>query len=375
MNQTPQPAQVDIKQEDHQLVFTFSGDLTMSTIARVWKQCLKAQKKNSDTSLTLDMSQVTRCDEAGINLLITLQRQNKKTLAPSKLIGLSSEAEQLYQFISNLPTLKKPIKKATLLYTDFGRYIMNIFGDLKANVKMLGEFIVQSCVALRHPKLIRWRDAWYLTQQSGPNALGIIALVGFLLGLILAFQAAIALKVFGAEIYVANLVGVSLFRELGPLMTAIVVLGRTASAFAAELGTMKTNQEIDALKTMGLSATHFLVIPRLIACITMVPILTLFMIIFGLIGCGLVMASLGFNTPIYVSQLESAITLSILFSGLIKSIFFGILIAGVGCSYGLRTKKNAMGVGESTTRTVVSGIVLLAILDGVFAVIYYALGV
>ncbi|MHC4500389.1 MAG: MlaE family ABC transporter permease [Planctomycetota bacterium] len=146
-----------------------------------------------------------------------------------------------------------------------------------------------------HPGRLRWKDTFLLAEKSGADTVGITALLGFLIGLILAFQSAIAMKKFGAEIFVADLVVISLFRELGPLITAVILASRSGSAFAAELGTMKVNEEIDALTTMGLDPVRFLVVPRVIAAVFVTPLLTMFNYLLGLVGCGLVMASLGFS--------------------------------------------------------------------------------
>ena len=226
-----------------------------------------------------------------------------------------------------------------------------------------------------HPRRVRWKDTLLIAEAVGVNALPIVALVGFLMGLIMAFQAAIPLGRFGAQLYVANLIGLSVLRELGPLMTAIVVAGRSGSAFAAELGTMKVREEIDALITMGLDPVRFLVVTRVIAAVLMTPLLTIFANLVGLIGGSVVLLSLGFSLTTFYHQVQSSVTYGSLVGGLVKSFVFGILVAGIGCLRGLQTKTGATAVGESTTRAVVSGIILITITDGIFSVVYYYLGV
>jgi len=238
----------------------------------------------------------------------------------------------------------------------------------------VGELTVTLLRAARHPRLVRWSDAWLSAERVGVDALPIIALIGFLLGLILAFQSAIPMRRFGAEIFVANLIGVSMIREMGPLITAIILAGRSGSAFAAELGTMKVREEIDALTTMGLEPVRFLVVPRVLAAVTMTPLLAVFANLFGLIGGAVVMRSLGFPLVTYVNQILSALTVGDLLGGLFKSLVYGIVVAGIGCLRGLQTKTGASAVGQSATSAVVSGIVLIAIVDGGFAVVFYALG-
>jgi phospholipid/cholesterol/gamma-HCH transport system permease protein len=214
-----------------------------------------------------------------------------------------------------------------------------------------------------------------VAEAAGVDALPIVALISFLMGLIMAFQAAVPLRQFGAEIFVANLIGLSMLRELGPLMTAIILAGRSGSAFAAELGTMKVRDEIDALKTMGLDPVRFLVVTRVVAAVAMTPLLTIFADLLGLIGGAVVMRSLGFPLITYFNQIQYAVTYGSLVGGLVKAFVFGILVAAIGCLRGLQTRTGATGVGESTTSAVVSGIILIAIADGIFSVIYYYLNV
>jgi phospholipid/cholesterol/gamma-HCH transport system permease protein len=196
-----------------------------------------------------------------------------------------------------------------------------------------------------------------------------------LVGLIMAFQGAVLMAQFAAEIYIADFVGLSVTRELGPLITAIIVAGRTGSAFAAELGTMKVNEEIDALTTMGLDPVRFLVIPRVIAATLMTPILTIFANLAGMVGGAIVMTGLGYPLITYVHRALHAVSAVDFVSGLAKSLVFGMLIATTGCLCGLRTGEGASAVGNSATRAVVNSIVLIVLADGLFAVLFYYLGI
>jgi phospholipid/cholesterol/gamma-HCH transport system permease protein len=245
---------------------------------------------------------------------------------------------------------------------------------VRALLEFAGELAVAILRAARRPRSVRWSNAWLTAEQAGVDGLPIIALVGFLLGLILAFEAGIAMRRFGAEIFVANLLAISMLRELGPLVTAIILAGRTGSAFAAELGTMKVGEEIDALITMGLEPVRFLVLPRVLAAVTMTPLLTVFANLFGLIGGAVVMQSMGFPLVTYVNQILSAVEMKDFLVGLFKSLVYGIVVAAIGCLRGLQTTTGASAVGQSTTSAVVSGIILIAIVDGVFAVVLNALG-
>ncbi|MBA5867706.1 MAG: MlaE family lipid ABC transporter permease subunit [Nitrospira sp. CR1.3] len=268
-----------------------------------------------------------------------------------------------------------PPAPAASLVEQIGRAALMLRNDIVTLIAFVGELCMALGRALRHPGLVRWKDALVTAELAGANALPIVALLGFLLGLIMAFQSAIPMRQFGADIYVANLIGLSMLRELGPLLTAIILAGRSGSAFAAELGTMKVSEELDALTTMGLEPVGFLVVPRVIAAVAMTPLLAVWAGFLGLIGGAVVMLSLGFPLVTYIIQVKSAVTVGDMVGGLSKSFVFGIVVAAIGCLRGLQTKSGASAVGDSTTRAVVSGLVLITLVDGVFAVIFYYLGI
>lgn len=217
----------------------------------------------------------------------------------------------------------------------------------------------------------RWADLWFTVQQCGAEALPIVALISFLVGLIMAFVGAVQLAQFGASIYVANLVGLAMVREMGAMMTGVIMCGRTGAAFAAQLGTMKVNEEIDALKTMGLSPMEFLVLPRLLALFVMLPLLVLFANFVGIIG-GLVvsMSMLDVTFNQYVNQTIQAVKLLDFSTGIIKAVVFGGIVAGTGCLRGMQCGNSSAAVGIAATSAVVTGISLLIVADAVFAVIF-----
>jgi phospholipid/cholesterol/gamma-HCH transport system permease protein len=222
---------------------------------------------------------------------------------------------------------------------------------------------------------VRWKDVWHICERAGVDALPIVALISFLLGMILAFQSAVPMKRFGAEIFVADLIGLSMLRELGPLMTAILLAGRSGAAFAAEIGTMHVNQEVDALTTMGLDPVRFLVTPRIIAVLLMTPLLTIFSDLVGLFGGALTMQTFSIPFSTFLKEVDSAVTMTDFMAGFVKSFVFATLVAGIGCLRGLQTAAGASAVGDSATRAVVSGIILLVVVDGIFALAYYMLNV
>ena len=236
----------------------------------------------------------------------------------------------------------------------------------------LGETVVSALVVFVRPGQFRFRDAALAFQRATFDGLPIAAGIGFLLGVILAFQSAAALKMFGVEVYVADLLTIGLFRELGPLVTAIILAGRSGSAFAAEIGTMKVNEEVDALTTMGLAPVRFLVLPRIAAVVLAMPILTIFSELAGLVGGAIVLQLMNVPTVVFWSHVSSTSTFFMIAFGLVKAAIFGLLVGLIGCSAGMRTKSTADGVGVAATSAVVGGIVAIAITDGILAVLCYA---
>src|SRR5206468_2772050 len=258
---------------------------------------------------------------------------------------------------------------------EIGEIASGVGHDMFEQVSFVGETMAALAYAVRHPSTVRWRDVWLICEKVGADALPIVALISFLLGVILAFQSAIPMKKFGAEIFVADLIGLSMLRELGPLMTAILLAGRSGAAFAAEIGTMRVNQEVDALTTMGLSPVRFLVTPRIIAAVLMTPLLTLFSDLVGMVGGAVTMTSFSIPVVTFLKEVDAAVNLQDFLAGFIKSFVFAVLVAGIGCMRGLQTRAGASAVGDAATRAVVTGIIMLVIVDGIFAVVYYLLNI
>jgi phospholipid/cholesterol/gamma-HCH transport system permease protein len=245
-----------------------------------------------------------------------------------------------------------------------------------AVVTFVGENVLALVKLLRRTAQFRWADTLLVMQESGPRALGIVALINFLIGLILAFIGATQLQRFGASIYTADLVAIATVREMGCIMTGIIMCGRTGAAFAAQLGTMKVNQEIEAFQTFGFSPNEFLVLPRMLALIVMMPVLVLFADLISILG-GFVVSTLMLNiTPaLYINRTVHAITMSSFLLGVVKGTYFGVVVALTGCLRGIQCGTNAAAVGLATTSAVVTGITAIIASDGIFAVICNALGI
>jgi phospholipid/cholesterol/gamma-HCH transport system permease protein len=358
------------------LTLVLSGRLDMNTTGGLWREAQHVLQESHPIRIVVEASAVSYFDGAGVAFLVKLQQYRTSTGGDVTIYGLQEQFRRLLDIYGQtaIKPAPGPRGEPLSLIEQVGRAAFRVWQDVRALLEFAGELAVAILRAARRPRSVRWSNAWLTAEQAGVDGLPIIALVGFLLGLILAFEAGIAMRRFGAEIFVANLLAISMLRELGPLVTAIILAGRTGSAFAAELGTMKVGEEIDALITMGLEPVRFLVLPRVLAAVTMTPLLTVFANLFGLIGGAVVMQSMGFPLVTYVNQILSAVEMKDFLVGLFKSLVYGIVVAAIGCLRGLQTTTGASAVGQSTTSAVVSGIILIAIVDGVFAVVLNALG-
>ncbi len=359
------------------VTITIVGRLDSTSTSSIWQKAMDALEADSAKSVVIDTSGVDYCDGVGIGLLMELRLRQRKAGGELEIKGLRTEFQKLMDMFDPAEFTKSHIvkPKKTKLPEEVGMATFSIWDNIRSQIAFLGELIVALVYAVGNPRRIRWKDAFLIAETGGVNALPIIALISFLIGLIMAFQAAIPMRQFGAEIFVADLIALSTLRELGPLMTAIVMAGRTSSAFAAELGTMKVNEEIDAMTTMGLDPVRFLVVTRVLAILIMMPLLTVFANLLGIMGGSVVLLSLGYPLVTYVDRIIISASYVDLLGGLFKSLAFGLIVAGIGCSRGLQTKTGASAVGVSTTKAVVSGFVLIIITDGIFSVVYFYLGI
>ncbi len=298
--------------------------------------------------------------------------------------------ESKHQFITdalpeNLQTLLRQVAEAAKAPPQAQRAARTIFErtetwatklgkDARDNISFIGECTLGLVGVLKRPHQFRWVDCVVEMQQCWAASLPIVSLGSFLVGVILAFQAAIQLRQYGAAIFVADLVGLSVVREMGPMMAAIILAGGIGAAFAAQLGNMKVDEEIDALETLGISTVDFLALPRLLAATVMMPIMALYANVLGILG-GMFVAATMLNIPAaaYWVETQNRVGLGDVSSGLIKSVFFGLGIGIAGCLRGMKCDRSAAGVGKATTSAVVTGILLIVVTDAVFALIFNVL--
>ena len=323
----------------------------------------------------VDCAQVDFCGGAGLALLVALEETAHGCKKSFDVVRLPPNFRAMYDRIDRrkLEPAEGPQRERFGLVTSLGASVADRVGEWREETEFVGEVGLGLVGLAGQPRRLRLREWWVMVEKAGTNALPIVALISFLMGMIMAFQAAMPMRQFGVDIFVVNLVALAITRELGPLMTAIVLAGRSGSAFAAEIGTMKVNEEVAALTTMGLSPVRFLAVPRVLAGIVVTPVLTVYAMAIGVAGGLAVMMLLGFPLATLMHQLSGALRVDDVLAGLIKSFFFGAVVAGVGCLRGLQTGAGAAAVGDSTTRAVVTAIFLIVLLDAVFAVIYYQL--
>jgi phospholipid/cholesterol/gamma-HCH transport system permease protein len=370
-------ATLDIQQDGDEVQIQTGPRLDAETVGTRWPAITSKIDRLGPKTLAVDASELESIDGAGIALLLSLQRRQKEQNAQFLINGLKADFQKLLDS-STLDGLAeaKPAKPAFVsIAEDVGMASYGILQDIKVQIDFLGELAYKLFTSLIRPWKIHWSDMFYLAEKAGADAIGIISLLGFLIGLILAFQSAVAMAMFGAQIYVADLVVLVMFKEMGPLISAFILASRSGSAYAAEIGTMKVNEELDALHTFGMDPVRYLVVPRVMALVLVLPLLTLFNNLFSMLGAQMVMGMLGFSATVFWDRVTATAGLSELFSGLVKTYVFAFCIAMIGCLRGLHTGKGASAVGDSATSAVVTCIVMIVIVDGVFAVIYYSLGI
>lgn len=367
----PSNCQLEVESGDKGNRLVFSGRMDAYSLGPLWKKARKAVSK--DGTHEVDLSKVDYLDGSGVGLLLDLRRLSGGKIS---LTGNKPDFEQLMAPFdkAEFPESFVNTRKEDPFFVMVGRQTAHLLDDLRSQIAFVGELLVLFLQLLRRPGMVRWNEVFLTFQKVGSDALVIVGLIGFLMGMILAFQSAAPLQQFGVDIFVVNLVALAMLRELGVIMTAIVVAGRSGSAFAAEIGTMKVNEEINALNTMGLDPARFLVLPRVLAGIIAMPVLTIYGNVVGILGGLMVVTTFGHTWSAVWTQLIASASMSDVATGMIKSVVFGFLISAIGCLRGLQTKSGALAVGESTTRAVVSSIVLIIFTDMIFALVFYAIG-
>jgi phospholipid/cholesterol/gamma-HCH transport system permease protein len=353
------------------VTLVLGGRITAHTAMPVWRSALETLNSHPDRPIVIDASRVEHVDTVGIALLFDLKHRARPAGAGVAFQALASNLMALLHRFDTAPfTLPVVARRGVGTFEHVGRSTvtqLRYAGELFEFLTRCAQSLIG---AARRSGAVIWKDVLDVATEAGAHAVPIILLTGFLMGVIIAFEVGLVARQFGAVIFVVNGVGKAMLRELGPLMTAIVLAGRTGAAFAAQIGTQKVNEELNAISTFGLDPIEFLVLPRLLAAMLVVPLLTVLADVVGLFGGALVMANtfdVGYRQ--FYSQLLKAVTAGDLTLGIVKAGVFGLAIAVIGCHRGLRTGAGPAAVGLSATSAVVTSIVMIVVIDGLFAVI------
>ncbi len=334
--------------------------------------------ESSANSLAFECSKLGKYDSALICLLLRCYEVCQKKNVNINFDSLPEGPRKLLQLAAAVPSnegAKRKDKKLNWV-GNIGESTITSFSNFGEQLSFIGEFVITLGKFLRGKARYLISDFWVAVQRAGPSAFWIVSMISFLVGLILAFVGAVQLAKYGSEIFVADLVGIAMVREMGAIMVGVVMSGRTGAAFAAELGSMKVNEEIDAFETFGISPMEFLVMPRVVALVCVFPLLTIFgnlMGIFGGMVIGIGLFDLNFDQ--YFLRTVASLTLTQCATGVGKSVVFGIVVAMIGCMKGIKCGNSASAVGLATTSSVVTSITLIIVIDAIFAVAFSIFGI
>jgi phospholipid/cholesterol/gamma-HCH transport system permease protein len=356
-------------------VLTLAGDLDVASAAEARREVTEKLASTRVSALAVDGSGIAHGDMSGMAVLYELAQGRIVPGVKATIRGLRPEYQTLLAAFPSGEALAavrdEPPRRP--FFQQVGAATASTFADLRAQLVFLGGVVQGFAAALRHLRLMRWREVAVVFEKAGVNALPIVSLISLLMGLVIAFEAAQPLEMFGAQIFIANMIGLVMIREFSPIFTAIIFAGRSGSAFAAEIGTMKVNEELNALETMGLDPLRFLVIQRVFAGTLLMPVLAGYSMLLGVFGGIVVMLTMGFPLAQIWGQLVGALGVKDVLVGVSKSFVFGAIIAGLGCLRGMQTKEGPNAVGDSTTRAVVAGILMIIVVDAVYSVLTYVL--
>ena len=364
---------------ENSLAVTLTGDwLLDAPLPDIGPVLLRLQESPAPANVRFDASELGDWDTGLVARLVSIRRDAEANDIPVDESGLPDGARQLIALAFAVREREGARRKASNIgfFGGIGEKTQRVAARSRELLEFVGELMLSFGRLFRGKATYLRSDLVQYIQEAGAEALPIVSLISFLIGMIFAFVGVMQLENFGAGIYTADLVAVAMVREMAPIMTAIIMAGRTGAAYAAQIGTMKVNEEVDALTTLGMDPIDFLVTPRVIALVVMLPMLTLYGSLMGILGGALVgLSMLDVSLVQYASQTVDSVGLNSLLGGLFKSVVYGSLVAIAGCQQGLACGSSAMAVGQSTTRAVVMGIVLIVVSASILTVIYINLGI
>jgi phospholipid/cholesterol/gamma-HCH transport system permease protein len=364
-------------EEEGALVLSLQGRITLADAESLLARMVDAVSGDHHHAVRIDLAGVSYMDGAGVLTLLRFEDSLRIKGIPFTLVRIPEEIGRVMALIDREALTRSPLRTESGpagIVEGLGSASVRISEDFAAMMAFLGDLVKAVLHLIRHPGEVRWEDVFFYVRRVGAEGLPIVGLISVLIGLIIAFMSSLQLKQFGANVYVAQLVAVAIVRELGPIMTAILVAGRSASAFAAEIGTMRVNDEVDALVTMGFDPVRFLVVPKLIATVVVLPLLTLYADIFGILG-GMIVGVAGLDLTAYTYLQASRRSISVFFlnASLVKALVFACIIVWIGCLRGFQVRGGVEEVGAATTSAVVTAILLIVVVDSAFAVVLHYL--
>ena len=371
-NQDIPPTLETVEQSDGQHLVKLSGSWNLRSLraAADLNQAIRSYATNEN--MQWDLSSIEVLDSAGA--LILWKAWGKKLPTALKV---KPEHQRLFDRWQDqeIPEAKPVSSRSSLIIKYANQLLANFCSQLLQLVTLLGQLVLDTSYLLLHPGDIPWSEISITIYESGVRALGITALVGFLIGIVLSYLSALQLKIFGAEIYIIDILGLSVIRELGPLLAAILVAGRSGSSMTAQIGIMRVTEELDALSAMGISHSLRLTFPKVMALTIVLPLIGVWTSAMALIG-GMVSAqnTLDISYQQFFLKLPDAVPLTNVFIGLLKSAVFGLMIALIACHFGFRIKPNTESLGNETTNSVVAAITVVIMVDAVFAILFMNVG-
>ena len=372
-------AHLEMRIENAALVLSLSGNWLFKTARPAFSKVSEFYKTNgaSLTSLRIEDSGIENWDTALLIFVRRCREYSKENDLKCLLESLPEGVQKMVDLSFAVPESEEMSTKQRFgLSENVGRSTLIIYESQLRYFDFIGRFCMDMVAFFVGRSQLRKRDFLELLQSTGPQALGIVSLLSFLMGLIVAFVGVIQLQKFGADIYVADLVGIAMTRELAAVMLGVIMAGRTGAAFAAQIGSMRVNEEVDALACFGISPMQFLVLPRIFVLVLMMPLLCVCADFVSIIGGMTVALSISNVTSLqFINQIGEAVSLNDFFSGIFKSIVFGLIIGIAGCYRGLNSGKDASAVGIAATSAVVTAITWIVIADAVFAISFQILGI
>jgi len=360
-------------QETNSTLF-ISGDWQLGNTPDAAELC--ASIPTTIANLEISTAELGEWDSSLAITLLQITRWCQTNNIPLNTQPIPQGLQKLLRLATDVPAYQQASEKASEpLLVSLQNKLNAQWQEVRTTLIFIGDTSLALLQWLRGKAKTRRSDILYFVQQAGPSALGIVTLISLLVGMILAYLGSVQLRQLGAQVYVADLVSLGMVREMGALMTAVIMAGRTGAAYAAQLGTMQVNDEIDALKIMGISSMEFLVLPRLLALIFVMPLLCIYADIIGMAGGALIAANMDVSFTQYILQTQGAVDWLDIWTGIFKSLFFGILIAIAGCQAGLNCGRDSNAVGMAATNAVVRAIVYLVVADAALNILYDKLGI